>query len=322
MNGSTEFLRKRRALAACAASLSLMLAACGGGGDSAPSADGGGGGGDGPLPSPAEMAVAIDFVARAGDTAVSCDTPVAALGVNGVKGMLRDLRFYVSEVVLIDQHGAQVPVTLDVNDWQTEAVALVDLEDATGDCAGVGTAALNPTITGKAPGGAYTGMRMTIGVPASSNHSDYAVAAAPLDIQGMAWSWQAGRKFMKIEVNPEGGVIRPAPAAPGTSFFVHLGSTGCTGNPVTGETVTCANPNRMSVQLDSFDPLTQQVVIDIGKLFEGSDLGFDGGGAVGCMSGASDPECPAVFGALQIRLEDGQPIDGGRAQAVFRADRK
>jgi hypothetical protein len=41
------------------------------------------------------------------------------------------------------------------------------------------------------------------------NHSNFATAPAPLDLQSMSWNWQAGRKFIKIEVDPEGGVTRP-----------------------------------------------------------------------------------------------------------------
>ena len=68
-----------------------------------------------------------------------------------------------------------------------------------------------------------------------------------------------------IEINPEGGVARPAPAAAGKTFFVHIGSTGCTGNPVTGETVSCARPNRMDVEFATFDPARQKVVLDVAQ---------------------------------------------------------
>ena len=292
----------------------------------------GGGGGDGETaaviqpPAPVARTIAIQFAARAGNAAVSCGTPIAAVGTSGIASELRDLRFYVSEVALVDALGQSTPVELEANDWQSGGVALIDLEDATGAC--IGTQATNARISGTVPQGNYVGLRMTIGVPGQANHSDYATAKAPLDIQAMAWSWQAGRKFMKIEVNPVGGVNRPGnpdaeppvPSTTASTFNLHLGSTGCTGNPATGEIVSCAAPNRMAVQLGAFDPASQKVVLDVQQLFMSSLVTQDLGGPFGCMSGKTDPECPATFERLQIDMATGQPIDGGRQQTVFRAE--
>jgi len=300
-----------RATALTAVLLPLFLTACGGGSGS--SAD--------PAPTGPQN-IAIEFAAKAGNVPVQCGSKIAGLGTGNIGAELRDLRFYVSNVALINDKGEAVPLTLQANDWQSKEVALVDLEDATGTCAEAGTASMNKQILGTVPGGTYKGVQMTIGVPSSVNHSDYAVATKPLDIQAMGWSWQAGRKFAKIEINPDGGVARPAPAAAGKSFFVHLGSTGCAGNPVTGETVSCARPDRMDFKFDSFDATKQKVVLDIAQLFKGSDISKDEGGAVGCMSGATDPECPAIFNALKIDLASGQSLSQGAGQAVFRTEAK
>jgi uncharacterized repeat protein (TIGR04052 family) len=297
------------------------LSACGGGGGSSNDT--------GPVvqpPAPAARTVAIQFAAKAGTAPVACGTLLTAVGTSGISAQLRDLRFYVSEVALVDALGQSTPVQLDASEWQAGGVALIDLEDASGAC--VGTAATNARITGTVPAGNYVGMRMTIGVPGQANHSDYATAKAPLDIQAMAWSWQAGRKFMKIEVNPTGGVNRPGnpdatppvPATTASTFNLHLGSTGCTGNPATGEIVACAASNRMAVHLAAFDPATQKVVLDLQQLFAGNLVTQDLGGPFGCMSGKTDPECPATFERLQIDMASGQPIDGGRQQTVFRAE--
>ncbi|MBP7414467.1 MAG: metallo-mystery pair system four-Cys motif protein, partial [Giesbergeria sp.] len=145
-------------------------------------------------------------------------------------------------------------------------------------------------------------------------------AKPPLDVGAMAWSWQAGRKFSKIEVTD------PA-AAPGTwtakTFTVHLGSTGCTGNPATGETVQCKTPNRMAITLPAFDPAQQKIAVDLKALLAGNDITRNQAGAAGCMSGGTDPECAGVFQALAIDWKDdgtgtGLPIAGGAAQTVFR----
>jgi len=235
---------------------------------------------------------------------------------------LHDLRFYVSGVSLINDKGEAVAVTLDVNDWQTKEVTLIDLEDGTGACADAGTQAQNTQVRGTVPAGTYKGIRMTVGVPSSVNHTDYAVAPKPLDVQALAWSWQAGRKFAQIEVNPVGGVARPTPAAPGKTFYVHLGSTGCTGNPVTGETVSCARADRMDFGFGDFNAGTQKVVLDIAQLLQGSNVKEDLGGAAGCMSGATDPECVPIFSALKIDLTTGRSINEGSGQTVFRTEAK
>ncbi len=322
-SSSSRSARRSALRRVLALALPVALSACGGGG---------GGGGDAAVASPAAPApapapapagpqsVAISFAARAGTQAVKCGTPISGLGTGQVSADLHDLRFYVSNVALVNDKGEAVPVTLDVNDWQAKDVALIDLEDGTGACADAGTAAMNLQVKGTVPAGRYQGLKLTVGVPPSLNHTDYAVATKPMDVQALAWSWQAGRKFAQIEVNPAGGVARPAPAAAGKTFYVHLGSTGCTGNPVTGETVSCARPDRMDFALPGFDPAAQRVVLDLAALYAGTNLNVDQGGAQGCMSGATDPECGPIFKALQIDLATGQPINGGSGQTLFRAE--
>lgn len=307
------------AAASCSA---LLLAACGGGGsdDSSPQ----------PQPQPEEpsgpQSVTIEFAAQADGAAAQCGTVLHHLGTGHASAELHDLRFYVANIVLIDAAGNPVALELAGNEWQvsegTDSLALIDLEDATGACADKGTAATNASISGTLPAGSYKGLRFTVGVPQRWNHTDYATAAAPLDLQALAWSWQAGRKYLQVELNPEGGVQRPAPAAAGTTFFVHLGATGCTGNPVTGETVSCARPNRAAVELADFDPAAHKVVLDIAALLQGSDIQQDLGSAPGCMSGVADPECAAIFAKLGLDLNAGTPLGGNLAQSVFTAGTK
>ena len=286
----------------------------------------GGGGSDDPT-SGVSQSVALEFVATAGDTPVQCGSVVPGLGSGAVDAQIRDLRFYISEVALLRADGSAVPLTLAANDdWNLTAgehrVTLIDLENGTGACS-VGTAATNALVRGSVPAGNYVGVKMTMGVPFALNHtlySDVNTAKPPLDVGAMAWSWQAGRKFSKIEVTD------PA-AAPGTwtakTFTVHLGSTGCTGNPATGETVQCKTPNRMAITLPAFDPAQQKIAVDLKALLAGNDITRNQAGAAGCMSGGTDPECAGVFQALAIDWKadgtgTGLPIAGGAAQTVFR----
>lgn len=260
-----------------------------------------------------QQAVAIDFAAVAGSTPVRCGQPIAGLGTTGAAAQLTDFRFFVSDVKLLRRDGRAVTVRLrrDAPFRVTRgkaAVTLIDLENGTGGCAG-GTRATNAFVRGTVPAGDYVGARWTLGVPYALNHTDATTAPAPLNSAAMAWSWQVGRKFTKIEVS-DPAVAGATPWAART-FFVHLGSTGCVGNPATGATARCAAGNRAEIVLKRFDPKRQRVAVDVQALTAGNDVTKNGGGAPGCMSAATDPECGPVFGALGLRLAGGGMGDGG-----------
>ena len=141
----------------------------------------------------------------------------------------------------------------------------------------------------------------------------------------MSWTWQGGRKFTKIEFSPTTPFNKPTAlnyAATGSTWNVHVGSTGCLGNPaaVTGMETACTNPNKLGVQFNSFIASSQKIAFDIGALFANSDLTYDGGGPAGCMSGATDPECAGIFKALGVGLigaNGGRTLTGAQAQTVF-----
>jgi uncharacterized repeat protein (TIGR04052 family) len=295
-------------LTALSLAAAAVLAACGGGGDD-----------DGP------QTVTLNFAAYAGSTPVKCGTAVAGLGSGNVAAQIKDFRFYVSNVKLVKADGSEVALTLAANDdWNLtsggQAITLIDLEDATGACS-AGTAATNAVVTGTVPAGNYVGVKMTMGVPFALNHTDYAVATKPMDVQAMAWSWQSGRKFAKIEVTDPDGTTGSWVAK---TFNFHLGSTGCTGNPASGETVSCTAANRMDFSLAAFNPATQKIAVDLQALLAGTDITVNRASAPGCMSGGTDPECLHVFEALAIDWKadgtgTGLPVNGGAAQTLFRA---
>ena len=324
-------VRRLAHVPALALLLAFGLSACGGGGADVPAAP--------------DQAVSIRFTAVNGAVPVACGTRLEGIVSTGAQADLQDLRFYVTGLALVNDQGTAVPVQLDRNDWQftqgAESVALIDLEDATGSCnTATATAATHAVVTGTVPAGRYVGLKARLGVPDTLNHSAISGGVAPLDIAAMAWSWQSGRKFVKIELNPVGGVTKPVAAsdtAPATTttvptFNFHLGSTGCTAKTdaagvvvkdPSGNTVyQCGNPNLVDFALPSFDAAIQQVALDVGQLFAGVDVTRETGGAAGCMSGATDPECPPFFTALQVTFGSGStglPIRGGAAQTVLRA---
>lgn len=293
-----------------------VLSACGGGSDAGP------------------QDVSVSFAAVAGLTPVDCNSNLTGLGNTEPKasGGLRDLRFYISNVKLVRDDGAVVPLSLSATDnfnatVGSDAVTLIDLEDKTGSCVDSNnTEATNASIKGTVPAGNYTGIRMTLGVPFAINHTDQTAGleVTPAVINnavnpGMAWSWAGGRKFTKIEVSN-------ATDWTAAVFNVHLGSTGCTGakpedNPAAGQVASCSNPNRLDFGFDAFNPATQAIALDVAALLGGNDVTTNGGGALGCMSFAGDPDCPAVFERLGIDWATGLTTTTA-SQQVFKVVNK
>ena len=267
--------------------------------------------------------VDIEFAARAGATPVGCGTAIPGLGSTAQSARLKDLRFYVSEVALVTRSGRKVPVKISAGRpfraaGVGGAVTLIDLENGSGSCAEDGTKATNAHVRGTVPAGKYVGARWTVGVPFGQNHTDLAAAPAPLNLAAMGWGWQIGRKFVKIEVTDPAG---PTGTWAANTFFVHLGSTGCTGNPASGEPVKCAAGNRANVRFSTFDPARQKVAVDLKALVAGNDITVNRADAPGCMSEQTDPECSGVFRALGIGWRadgSGSGLSPSNKQSLFR----
>ncbi|MCB0864848.1 MAG: metallo-mystery pair system four-Cys motif protein [Solirubrobacterales bacterium] len=274
-------------------------------------------------PAKKKQKVDIQFTATAGEKPVSCSKPIRGLGSTEQTADLKDLRFYVTGVELTKRNGKSVPLDLSAKapfSFRSPKgdVTLIDLENGKGACAEEGTRAMNSHLRGKVPAGKYVGAEWTIGVPSALSHTDVTSAKAPLNLTAMDWSWQFGRKFMKIEVADPAGTDG---SWSDSTFFVHLGSVGCVGNPAAGQKVKCAAPNESTVELRKFDPAKQKVAVDLKSLLAGNDVTANGGGAPGCMSGQTDPECGGVFGALGINWKTdgtGTGLANGK-QSVFRA---
>lgn len=273
----------------------------------------------------ATQSIDLRFAAVAGTSPVRCGAPIPGLGKTRQAAQLSDLRFYVSGVKLLRRDGTAQAVTLGKNSaFQysrgSDGVTLVDLENGTAGCRAEGTAATNASVRGTVPKGSYVGVRWTLGVPESLNHTDVPGAPAPLNLAGLAWDWQLGRKFAKIEVSDPGGA---GGSWAEKTFFVHLGSVACTGDPATGGTATCKTPNRAEVRLARFTPARQKIAVDVKALLAGDDVTVNRDGMPGCMSEQTDPDCGPVFAALGIDWRaDGRGTGrspSGAAQTAFRA---
>lgn len=285
--------------------------------------------------------VAVNFDLVNGNTPVRCGESITLaniaydhatkLPLNPVQaqstvGKMVDTRFYIANVMLIDAAGKATPMYLTENEGQSKNMALLNFGvDSGGTC----STTYNTAIVGKVKPGNYVGISMTVGVPVRSadmatkmNHSNPTDAAStplPLQNTAMNWAWQSGRKFIKVEFKPDTPVTTTTGTTP--KWNVHIGSTGCAGDPTTGKETACTNANRLALSFASFNTATQKIVLDLATLFAGSDVTFEGGGAVGCMSGTTDPECPAIFKALGLGLTGanaGRTLTGDAVQTVFK----
>lgn len=323
-------LSMRSWLYATALPATLLLTACGGG-DS-----------DTPAVVNTSQAVTISFAAQANGKDVKCGAvnSIDNLGTGNKTAEIQDLRFYIADVKLINDKGQAVAITLDKNDYQNYGVALLDFEDATGACS-AGTAQTYTAITGKINTGNYKGIQFVLGVPDTGvdstgktvalSHTETTSMSAPLDIAAMAWSWQGGRKFVKIEVNPIGGVTNQKNTPDVTTddsnekvWTVHLGATDCKDKGATESPLTryqCGHPNLTTIKLSSFDYTKQKVVLDVPALLTGSDIAINKTGPLGCMSATSDLECPAVFDAFGIDLVTGK-TSTTKTQTAFKVVNK
>jgi uncharacterized repeat protein (TIGR04052 family) len=228
------------------------------------------------------------------------------MGVSHTTIAPSDFRLFVHDVSLIVADGSVVPVTLHDDDpWQADGVALLDFENGSGVCDN-GTPEMRDSIVGDVPltpRQRVTGLRFTLGVPASLNHHDITRQKSPLTLSQMFWAWKTGHKFLRVELSTTAS----------SAVIMHLGSTACAPGPQPGS-VSCGSPNRPVITLDGFDVRRDRVVVDIGALFKDLDLESANGG---CMSEPDNPVCAPMFAALGLPF--GAQTAPGR-QAVFRLE--
>ena len=151
---------------------------------------------------------------------VACGTAVTGLGSGAVTAQIKDFRFYVSDVKLIRADGSTAALKLGANDdWNRRSAATRDA-----DRPRERHRLLRRRHRGHqrhaaryGAGGHLRGRGDAMGVPFALNHTDTAAAPKPLDIQAMTWSWQAGRKFAKIELTDPAGTPGTWSAKPSTS---------------------------------------------------------------------------------------------------------
>ncbi|HKU17512.1 MAG TPA: MbnP family copper-binding protein [Steroidobacteraceae bacterium] len=173
-------------------------------------------------------------------------------GIDGDAAAVRSLQFYVHAIELLDEHGKPHPFRLAAaQPWQSEHVVLLDLA---GDPSTPRHASVAGEVAGES-GAAYSGIRLTIGVPFELNHDNPLTAAAPLDRSEMFWNWQSGHKFLRADL-----------AVEDHEWSFHVGSTGCSSaSALRPPAQPCAHPNEMRLELKG-DPLRGVVRVRLDSL--------------------------------------------------------
>jgi uncharacterized repeat protein (TIGR04052 family) len=251
--------------------------------------------------------VSIRFQAMVAGEPLACGKSYAGVGTTKSTITPRDFRLYVHNIRLVDAAGQEVRVELNQDDkWQLDDLALLDFENATGSCAN-GTPDLNDRVTGTVPAGRnYTGLRFTMGVPFLKNHTDLTKMPPPLNLTALAWVWNAGRKFARLDFSST-GVPR--------GYAIHLGSTGCLPDDTKSTIPTsCSQPNRVDVALDGFDWSKDTVIADLAHLLQDSNVDQGGKMMSGCMSGPMTAACGPLFANLGLPF----PQQAVKPQTFFR----
>lgn len=239
-----------------------------------------------------DQPVEIPFVATWQSHAIDCASSGTALS---------DLRFYVSNVRLVDAQGLDHDIRFATEmAWQNDAVAYIDLENGAGSCEN-GTTGRSDHVLGVARAGEFHGLRFTIGVPFRLNHANPLIAKPPLDDPDMHWHGRSGYKFLRAGVRTGDD-----------GFWIHAGSAGCDGT--VGNITGCSFPNRIEVYLPDFTVGEDTVSVDLTELVTGVDL-YDETRS-DCSSGPAETSCVAPFAALGIDFSTGEQSGPQRVFSV------
>jgi len=241
----------------------------------------------------------ITFRPMVGDKPFACGQTYAGLGTSKASFLPYDFRMLVHNVRLVSSAGEEVPLQLASDGkWQSDQVALLDFEDATGECEKTGTQETRLTIVGDVPGGTYKGLHFTLGVPFALNHANAFEAAAPLNTTAMFWSWALGYKFFRID-----GKV---PQNDNKFYRFHVGSMGCelaSGDP--NKVTSCSLPNRAEIKLADFEVGKHAVVVDVAKVLAGATLDKEVAGfGAGCQAEPKNTQCAPLFQSLGMTFEE------------------
>lgn len=287
---------------------------------------------------PAEPeAFSLRFAATVDGEEVGCADELDDFGpAAGDRVGIGDLRFYVSNLRLLDSDGRAVDFVLDANEFQYSspagAVALIDLTGNTaGSCASTsidyaeGTARTNAVITGRTLVDHVVAVSFDIGVPQALMKETIAAntpEGAPSPLSEMYWSWNSGYRHFVFNF-----AVHDASGADGGGYL-HIGSRDC--GPPDGVALEdrerCTFVNTPAVAIDAFDLASDAVAVDLRRLLDGVDFRspiydpdtfevIGEGPGVECHSGPAQPDCGPIFGAFGLDMSTG--VASAAANTVF-----
>jgi uncharacterized repeat protein (TIGR04052 family) len=274
----------------------------------------------------------LQFAALVDGAPVGCNETATSFGTPATNRIgVNDLRFYISNLQLLDRNGRAVATSFDKNDFQFDSpegrVALVDLTGNTeGSCAasmlggGEGTARTHTAITGQTLLSEVSQISFDVGVPQAVMKkviADNTAEGAPSPLAEMHWSWNGGYRHLvfnftvKNEANVDG------------EGYLHVGSRNCStmGMKALADRDSCEFVNNPKVSLSDFDLKKDTVGIDLRQLLSGLDfvspvydmnfMPIGTGPGVECHSSPMQTDCPIAFGQLGVDIATGQATAAG-----------
>ena len=278
---------------------------------------------------------ALRFAAISKGAEVGCGSAITGLGTaSNASIQLADLRFYVSNMTLLDEDDKPIDLNIIINEFQYNAleghVALIDLTATSDGACGTGaiafaegTSRVNDVFTAHAKVDGVRKLSFDVGVPQALMRKVIAASSeegAPQPLREMYWSWATGYRHL---------VMNAAVDTPGGhgEGYVHVGSRDCgsAGQKALTDRDTCGFVNTPHVEL-AVDGLANRVVeLDVDALL--ADVDFvvpivdqamnviGEGPGVACHSGPAQADCAPVFASLGMDVTTGS--SDASAQQVF-----
>lgn len=271
----------------------------------------------------------LRFAAAVDGAAVGCADALAGFGPQGTHQVgINDLRFYVSNLRLMDARGRAVALSLDEDEFQYASadgeVALVDLTGTSeGTCSASsvayaeGTARTHAAITGKTVVDQVASVSFDVGVPQALMKATIATntpEGAPSPLNEMYWNWNSGyRHFVfNFQVRDDSDTLGAG--------YVHVGSRDCApeadGVKALSDRDTCTYVNTPRVEVPSFDLGLDTIGIDLRRVTTGVDFVspiydpttfevIGEGPGVECHSSPMQPDCAPVFASFGLDVATG-----------------
>lgn len=210
---------------------------------------------------------------------------------------LKDLRFYLHDIRLINKQGVEIPLELEQNEHtQYHNIALIDLRP--------NATSLQKSLHGQIPAGEYQSITFNLGLPFGLNHANPLKAPAPLNLGELFWTWQLGYKFLRLDIQTTK-----------TAWSLHLGSNGChSPSALRPPLNTCEQPNLAQITLKNFNPNYDHIAFNLNYLLTGPDNSPE----ENCMGNYHNkPYCRHILQQLGLNADTGQCENYCANQTVF-----